>query len=454
MPGRILVVDDVATNRIVMKVRLSDAFYEVLQADCGQAALDMVRKERPELILLDMVMQDKSGLEVCRELKADPETAHIPVIMITAARQPRQKLRALQAGADDFLSKPLDEMMLLSRVRCLLRARAAEQELALREGTQRALGFNDPAAPFVQPGRIALIAAKREQALRWKTVLAKQVSGELVVMNRAQALAPMPDAEVPDLFVVSADLDRRGAGLNMLTDLRSRRATRHAGVIMVVDETARETAAMALDLGANDLVTTPFDGEEMALRLMTQMQRKAQADRLRTSLQDGLQMAVTDPLTGLFNRRYALPHLASLAEQAAQKNRPFCVLQLDVDRFKLVNDRHGHATGDAVLEQLARQLRAEMRAVDMVARIGGEEFLIAMPDTNHDQAAEIAERLRERIAETPILMPGGKGALSVSVSIGMAMWEDEQSTVNDLLARSDAALYSAKSDGRNKVAAA
>ncbi|WP_035259051.1 diguanylate cyclase [Actibacterium mucosum] len=453
MPGRILVVDDVATNRIVMKVRLSDAYYDVLQADSGTTALEMVHREKPALVLLDMVMQDKSGLEVCRELKANPDTAHIPVIMITAARQPRQKLRALQAGADDFLTKPLDEMMLLSRVRCLLRARAAEQELALREGTQRALGFHEPEQFFVPAGRIALIANKREEALGWKSALKGKVSGELHVMTRAQALAST-EKDVPDIFVIASDLDRRGGGLTMLTDLRSRQATRHAGVVMVVDENARETAAMALDLGANDLVTAPFETEEMALRLMTQMQRKAQADRLRTSLQDGLQMAVTDPLTGLFNRRYAMPHLSAMAEQAQAKNAPFCVLQLDVDRFKQVNDRYGHPAGDAVLEQLARQLRSETRAVDMVARTGGEEFLIAMPDTGEDEAAEIAERLRHRIAETPILLPGGKGALAVSVSIGMAMWHSRSCTVDDLMERSDSALYAAKADGRNKVAAA
>ncbi|ALG89380.1 MULTISPECIES: diguanylate cyclase [Actibacterium] len=451
MPGKILVVDDVATNRIVMKVRLAEACYQVLQADGGLAALDLARRERPDLILLDFMMADLDGIEVCRRLKADPDTAEIPVIMVTAARNSEEKLRALQAGAEEFLPKPLDELTLLARVRSLLRARETARELALRDGTRRVLGFDEPAEDFARKGRIALIAARQAQALHWKGALSRHLNAELTVMTRDGALALSDGGPVPDLFVISADLERSGAGLRLLTDLRSRAATRHSAVLMVVPEGAREAAAMALDLGANDLVNSPFDGPEMALRLATQLSRKYQSDRLRASVKDGLRLAVTDPLTGLFNRRYALPHLARIVSRAGETRRPCAVMLLDMDRFKQVNDRHGHAAGDAVLEQVARLLSAELRAVDLVARIGGEEFLIALPETSLEIATATAERLRLQIGETPVLLPGGKGVISVSVSIGLTLCDRPGCAVDVLMEEADAALYAAKADGRNKV---
>jgi len=452
MPGRILVVDDVATNRIVMKVRLADACYEVLQADGGRAALDIARRQRPDLILLDLVMGDMDGIAVCQALKSDPETAEIPIIMVTAARNSEEKLRALKASANEFLPKPLDELTLLARVRSLLRARETTKEIALRDSTRRALGFCDAAQEFDQAGRVALIAARREQALAWKNALKSHLSAELSVMTRAEALA-LPDTGArPDLFVIAADLDRAGAGLRLLSDLRTRTATRHSAVLMVVPETAREDAAMALDLGANDLVTAPFDPPEMALRLVTQLKRKHQADRLRASVKDGLRMAVTDSLTGLFNRRYAMPHLQHIAERATETGRSFAVMLLDLDRFKTVNDRHGHSAGDAVLQQVARLLTDNLRAVDLIARIGGEEFLIVLPETTPEQASQSAERLRRKIGGAPIALPDGAGSLRVSASIGVAMGNRQFNRVDDLMVRADEALYAAKSDGRNKVA--
>ncbi len=451
MPGRILVVDDVATNRIVMKVRLAKACYEVIQADSGQGAQHTARQARPDLILLDVALADMDGIALCRSLKADPETAEIPVIMITSANNAAQKMRALEAGADDFLAKPLDDRLLLARVRSLLRASETAQELALREGTRRALGFDDPAAGFVGRGRIALLAPKPETALAWKAALRSRSGADLLVMTRAEALALSCPDKAPDLFLIAADLDRQSDGLSLLPDLRARSATRHCAVVMLMPEAARESAAMALDLGANDVLFDPFDADELALRLKAQLAGKRQADRLRASLQDGLKMAVTDPLTGLFNRRYALPHLARMAERAVELRRPLAVMQLDLDRFKLVNDRHGHAAGDAVLEQVARVLASNLRPVDMVARIGGEEFLVALPETTHRIAMETAERLRKSVDEAAVTLPGGGGTVHVSCSIGVASCGNRPCTAEDLLRRADAALYAAKAEGRNKV---
>ena len=451
MSGRILVVDDVATNRIVLKVKLAAACYDVLQAEGGEEALRLAQAERPDLILLDFAMPDLDGVEVCRRLKADPATADIPVIMVTAYDDTAAKLAALEAGAEEFLSKPLDDLRLLARVRSALRARSIAAELALREGTQAALGFSEPASTFETPSRIALIPPTPATGIAWRGMLAGRLRHRIEVMSRAEALAARP---APDVFVIGVAPAQPMEGLLLLSELRSRAETRHAGILVVLPEAAREPAAMALDMGASDLMGDPPDPQELALRLKTQVSRKKQADRLRARLRDGLQMAVTDPLTGLHNRRYGLSHLAQVAARARKDGRSYAVMLVDLDRFKTVNDRYGHATGDAVLTAVARRLAASLRSVDLVARIGGEEFLVVMPEISAPAAQAAAERLRRAVADTPIEVPGG-GTLTQTVSIGVAIGGGEgarsEESEAEVLDRADRALYRAKAAGRDRI---
>ena len=452
MAGKILIVDDVATNRIVLKVKLASAHYETVQASCGTEALSLAAQIRPDLVLLDLDLPDMSGIEVCTLLKSDPATRDIPVVIITAFHDADRKLEALRAGAEDIFWKPFDELLLLARLRSLLRARETSEQQGLRDGTYRELGFAEPAQAFDGPGLIGLIAGRSEIAEAWKATLQPYLGHRLVVMDRDAALSFDSGAALPDVFVVAANLLRPGDGLRFLSELRSRATTRHAAVCMVLAGAAQDSSAIALDLGADDLFESAMDPAEMALRLQTQMRRKRQADRLRTTLADGLRLAMIDPLTGLHNRRYAFPHLAHIVEHAQEAGQDLAVLIMDIDRFKLVNDTYGHAAGDAVLVTVAERLRANLREVDLIARIGGEEFLVALPNTNIDDARTTAERLRYGVADMPIRIGDGP-SLSITASIGLAMHHGGSfcPSVDTLVERADAALLAAKADGRNQV---
>jgi len=453
MTGRILVVDDVATNRIVMKVMLATACYTVDQADCGASAIEAARLNRPDLILLDVLMPDMSGLDVCRQLKADPQTADIPVILITALTDRGSKMEGLEAGADDFLTKPIDEVALLARVRSLLRARDTEREL-----TQRglpALGFAEADSSFhtqEHPGRIALIAPGPKGAVLWKTALDDRIGGQVTILPRDAALMGFGNAEpeAPDVFVIAVDLTQRNEGLRLLSDLKSRAATRYAATVMILPEGDSERAAIALDLGASDILYDPVDAQELAIRIRAQLGRKRQSDRLRSSMKAGLEMAVTDSLTGLHNRRYAMHQLDRML---TRPGRGLAVMMLDLDHFKQINDSHGHAAGDGVLSLVARRLRRELRSGDLLARIGGEEFLVALPDCARDRAKTCAERLRQAIGGEPFSVGGDTPPLHVTLSVGLALSHPDRAseTAASLLARADGALYGAKSYGRDKV---
>ena len=450
--GRILIVDDVATNRIVLKVKLATAHYETVQASSGKEALALARDLRPELVLLDVELKDMSGIEVCEQLKADPRTRDIPVVMITAFRDAARKMEALHAGAEEVFWKPLDEVVLLARLRSLLRARETAEQLGLRDSTYRALGFAEGAEGFASPAVVGLVAGRLDTALDWKRELQPHLADRLLVLDRHGALAEMETQAVPDVFVVEADLVRPGDGLRLMSELRSRAATRHSAVCVMLPVNARETAAVALDLGANDLLEADADPTEMAHRIRTQITRKRQADRLRASVADGLRLAMTDPLTGLHNRRYAFPHLARIVERAQESGRRFAVMVMDLDRFKSVNDTYGHAAGDAVLVEVAKRLRSNLRAVDLLARIGGEEFLVALPDTSLDAARTTAERLRRVISASPVPLPVSGGSVPVTLSIGLALGDGTGAqSVEELIGLADRALMGSKSDGRNQV---
>lgn len=457
MTGRILIVDDVATNRIVLKVKLMAVSYQVLQASSGADALACARQDMPDLILLDQNLPDMNGVEVCKRLKDNPETARIPIIILTDSTDSSTKIKALRAGVDGFMSKPLDELNLLARVRSLLRARDTVEELRLRDSTARELGFAEPEASFASPASIAMIAATPVTSVSWKTALGKKFHHKAIVVNKEQALSRTTDAPAPDVFVIACNLAKPDEGLRLMSELRSRADTRHSAVLMVVPKGANSKSAAALDLGANDVMFEGFDPEEMTLRLKAQVKRKRQADQLRETVRDGLRMAVIDPLTGLYNRRYAMPHLARIAERSKITDRTYAIMVLDLDRFKVINDTYGHAAGDVVLQEVAKRIKDNLRGVDMVARIGGEEFLVAMPDTQLTEARMAAERLCRVIDDHPVRLADGKGNVKVSLSIGVAMGgamggtQEDVHSVDQLIEHADQALYCAKSDGRNKV---
>jgi two-component system, cell cycle response regulator len=454
MADKILIVDDMSVNRIMLKVKLKEACHDSSQAADGQSALRIAREEQPKLILLDMMLPDISGIEVCRRLRADPATNHIPIVIITASKDRARRLEALAAGADEFLTKPLNEAILLARIRSLLRACETEDELRLRAATCGEMGFSEPVGSFEMPDHLGLIAPDAATAMSWRTMLTPYFRGKIDILSPEAALVDADGQRVPDVYVVAADLPTSGSGLRLVSDLRSRVQSRHSAICLVLSDTAGDVAAMALDLGATDLLPVPLDPEETALRLKLHVGRKRRTDQLRRQVRDGLRLAVADPLTGLYNRRYAMAHLDRIAQRAREMGRRYAIMVLDLDRFKAINDSLGHAAGDRVLEAVAHRLRDNLRPSDLVARIGGEEFLVALPDTTLGAARIAAERLCRAIECTPVLLPDGR-EVRVTISVGLALGNDRpdggHESARSVVERADIALFAAKTEGRNQV---
>jgi two-component system cell cycle response regulator len=453
MTARVLVVDDIPANLKLLEARLSAEYFQVVTAFCGSDALDICAQQRIDVVLLDVMMPGMDGFEVCRRIKSDPATQDIPVIMVTALDQPTDKLQGLESGADDFLTKPVDDIALVTRVKNLARLKILNDEMLMRASTSRQMGLSDGAAlqkaTSVRPGRMLLVDDHPRSAARLVEVISKTHD---VFVERDINAALMKLAEHDfDLLIVSLSLSNAD-GLRLCSQVRSLDRTRHMPIIILVEPGDNARLLRGMDIGVNDYLMRPIDRHELLARIRTQIKRKRFNDYLRNRLEESVELAIIDPLTGLHNRRYLENHLRTLVEGAIRSGRPVSVLMADIDHFKRVNDTHGHDGGDIILKEFASRLKCNTRGIDLACRLGGEEFVVIMPETDMVRALQVAERTRAMIASEPFqLRPELK--LRVTASVGLATLESVEDTPETILKRADNALYAAKRRGRNRVAA-
>ncbi|MFK0272283.1 two-component system cell cycle response regulator [Ensifer sp. KUDG1] len=453
MTARILVVDDVPANVKLLEARLVAEYFDVLTASDGYAALALCEKTPIDLVLLDIMMPGLDGFEVCERLKANPKTAHIPVVMVTALDQPSDRVRGLKAGADDFLTKPVNDLQLMSRVKSLVRLKNVSDELRLRAQTAQTIGLEDigRADRPDEPGNVLLVDGRGSSQERLQRAL-KPIAEVSVISDPQAALFEAAENNF-DLVIVNANFDDYDP-LRLCSQLRSLERTRFIPILLIAEQGSDELVVRALDLGVTDYLMRPVDPNELIARSMTQIRRKHCNDRLRSSVQQTIELAVTDGLTGLHNRRYFDTHLKLLMDRAAARGRPLSICMTDIDRFKQVNDTYGHDVGDEVLREFANRIRTTVRGADLACRFGGEEFIVVMPDTSAEMAAGVAERLRTIIESLPFAIPQADGPLKVTASMGIATLRPGNDTAEALLKRADTALYQAKHEGRNRVVAA
>ncbi len=451
MTARVLIVDDIPTNVRLLEARLSAEYYEVLTASSGTQALDICESQEVDIVLLDVMMPEMDGFEVCRRLKANPKTHHLPVLMITALDQSSDRVQGLEAGADDFLTKPVDDTQLMARVKSLVRLKSLTDELRARALTGQQIAIEDALRAMdsisASGGSLLIVDTDRRHAER--------IQGYLLPDHRVDILTEPADAVFQvaggdyELALVSMSLDDFDP-LRVSSQIRTVEHARNLPIILMADVADKPRVVRALDLGVNDYISRPVERNELQARVRTQIRRHRYALELRQSVNNTMALAVTDELTGLYNRRYFDRHLNVMLGKALEQDRDIALMILDIDHFKAVNDNHGHDVGDAVLREFAARLKRNIRGVDLACRFGGEEFVVLMPDTDTGQAEAVAERVRQSMAEKPFEV-GPSRPLTVTVSAGVALNESHADTPESLVKRADVALYRAKREGRNRV---
>ncbi len=452
MSANILIIDDIETNIKLLEAKLLNEYYTVFKANSGKEALDILKKEKVDIVLLDVMMPEMDGFEVCKKIKSDPETTHIPVVMVTALSDIDDRVKGLEVGADEFLTKPINDKALFIRIKSLSRMKSLIDELTIRNSTNALLGgVNVAIHDNFTDKKILLINDDVVQAKHIKQMLLKITSNVKVISNSEET--DIINEYTPDLIVISSTLENEDP-LRVGAILRGKPEI--SGVILIIqiyedeNENQMQLVMKGFELGINDYFVYPIDKSELVARIKTQLRRKQYQDNLRNDLEQSVNLASQDGLTGLFNRLYFDVHIKQMVEKANKEDMKLYLLMCDIDNFKHVNDTYGHQAGDKVLTTTSRILKNTFRVTDLIARFGGEEFVILLNDININQALYTAERVRVKIESMNFQIDEQEEPLKKTISIGVTEYKKGES-IKDFIERSDKAMYEAKTTGKNKV---
>jgi two-component system cell cycle response regulator len=440
--ARILIVDDEPRVVEVFERQLQNAGYDCLRSFGGLAALRLAQSEGPDLILLDVLMPDLDGFEVTRRLKGNLKTAGIPIILVTALDEVEDKVQGLAAGADEFLSKPVDGAELLVRIKSMLQLTYFRTQLTQRLAAERQVTGAEAREERASGPRAVVVSGPAAERVA-------ELGGPDCRLLRARDGKEAQElAAGADLVLLATRLPD-GDGYEVCRRLKFA----SAGVPVALVGPAEEVSdrIRGIEAGADDILGADMDGRELTVRLQHLFRRRDLLRQLETQYRSAVSAATSDGLTGLFNHAYFKRFLGLEVKRSLRQGHPTALAMLDIDDFKACNDSLGHLAGDLVLSEIGQLIRQAIREIDLAARYGGEEFGVVLPYTEIAGATAVAERLRSRIEAHPFLQGTSLGTALVTVSIGLAVCPADASGPDDLIRRSDERLYRAKSAGKNRV---
>jgi len=486
--ARILIADEDDVLARTISWLLKEQGFDVTVTLGGERLLEALAEHEPDLLMFDVMMRGVDGYDLLHRINADPRWRDMPVLVVSALPTDEATARLLSLGATDFVSKPFHVRELLARIRMQLRVR---QELLHARSALRSTEVELDRVRAEAENRRKIVDILHEVTGDFSSeelyhILVRRVARALDISHCSLVLARPGD----QVGVVAAAYEAPGLAhleirLERYPEIRAALETGEPVLIEDVDASALyndvrlDWAAAGTLVPYRSVVALPFrlDGEQAGVIFLrtlldepplarsdvefadtvvraavaairrAQMIESTRADKARFEV-----LALTDPLTQTHNRRALMERLTSELERARRHALHLSVLMVDLDHFKAINDSYGHVVGDEVLRGVSRVLQREARAVDVVARFGGEEFLVVLPETGEEGAVALAERIRARVEETPPVTGGEYGWLRVTVSIGVATVPSPRvNSPEELIAVADEALYRAKAQGRNRV---
>lgn len=461
---KILIVDDDCFIREFLKDTL-DCHYQVFEASNGNEALSMVSQCCPDLVVLDVEMPKFNGIEVCESMKQNPATQGIPVILVSSHNRKEYIYEGLHAGADDYLTKPVNPSEFLARVDTHLRLRrdyAQFGEKDLRVLLELTEAVSATRNPLIILQTIVKKIAEAAEVSRC-SIVSLGLNGELVV----KASNDLPfDREI------TIDLSKYPEIQKALQTKRTViiNDVKHAPEMQSVAELIRDQAfnsLIVIPILKKDSVIGTFllraaspllQGISDRLMNLCQLIAHISTNALENAIlietmkntQEYLEERVLrDGLTGLYNHQYFYTCLEREFSRATRYDLPLSCVLFDIDNFKAINDQFGHVKGDEVLRSLGQQIAGVFRDSDIVARYGGEEFAVILPNTNKAGARDLASRLLEAIRGHSYAHLDGK---NITVSLGVSIFDGGiVNSYNEIVIAADEAMYKAKAAGKDCV---
>ncbi len=449
---RVLIVDDDPVNTKLISSMLPKDTYTVITAHSGETCLHKTQREHPDLILLDIMMPGVDGYEVTRRLKENSQTQHVPIMLIAAQDEKTDRIRGMEAGADDFLSKPVNAYELRARVQSLLRLKVYHEQLQTRSRSQDSVlepALRDAVQEeTIYSPRILVVDNDPEEAQCLQECL-DDASFRLTVVDSGEAALESARNDTIDVMlldIVLPDLN----GFDVIEQIKKMPGHRNLQTVVVTRVDDPEEKIRSIRLGVDQYFVKPANREELSARVHALLKQKANLDRLSDQFENALQAAISDKLTGIYNHAYFKHFLDLEIKRSSRQKHPLALIMIDIDNFKQYNDAHGHPAGDALLKWIGGLLQTQIREVDVPARYGGEEFAVVLPYADREGAPHVAERIREAMRTEPLSGPGMKKTERITVSMGIAFYPDDADSAKELIRCADTALYQAKNEGKDR----
>jgi two-component system, cell cycle response regulator len=448
---KILIVDDEPLNLKLLQAHLVQSKYEVHCARSGSEALEKAAQVSPDLILLDVMMPGMDGYEVTRKLKEDPQSRDIPIILITALGGQDDKLKGLEAGADEFLNKPVQKIELLARIRSLILYKQLREQFTLRSQVETLLQY--PSAGWDSGERSS--APQRVLVVEDDPNEAKLVSRHLkgmpleieMVASGEEALRLLEEKEM-DLVLLDILLPGMD-GFEVCRRLKARDRTRPTQVLLMTCFSDLECKTKGFESGADDLLAKPINGYELEIRLNTLLKKKTYLDKLHHLREASFSEGITDPVTGLYNRAYLRHFLSLEVKRSLRQKYPLALLVGAIIDFHQILYSRGPKGGDQVLREVGRLLQENFREVDLPAHFGEEVFAVVLPYTDGAGASKGAERLKNNIQSRSFLPDSSRPPVRINLRIGIVVYSAPIGGVDEFIQLAEEALYQARKEGKS-----
>jgi two-component system cell cycle response regulator len=447
MTANILIIDDITANVKLLEAKLFNEYYNIFTSNSGSDALVKLSQYKIDVILLDVMMPNMDGFELCNIIKKNIKTINIPVIMVTSLSDIEDRIKGLEAGADEFITKPIDDIALFTRIKSVLRIKTIIDELILRNRTNVELGMLEIELENNFTNNKLLLINENEIEAQHIATMINTLFRQVMIISDVTKIE-LNESFVPDVIIISCQMMNIDP-LRIVAKLKAVENLRRTIFMMSATEENIAIVIKGMNIGINDYFCYPIDKSELIARMKTQLRKKQYQDKLRADFDETIHLSIKDGLTNLFNRHYFDIHIKQLILSDIEHQKTLWLMMIDIDHFKQVNDKYGHQAGDELLFLLANILKNNVRITDIVARYGGEEFAILAKNLSREDIDELAERIRSVIEKQNFVIENA-ASLKITISTGISKFRTGDS-VATFIKRADNALYQAKKNGRNNI---